>query len=296
YTWKPEGFNGPDPTELLLGKPVVAGLSGQGMGLSAAKSIVNSSSDKAAKTLSLMNIKYVLFHRDANFLFLNENSWYISTSLEQFQSILSSQEGLFLEKSFGELDFYRNEYWKPMHIYATTNSTLVNGGLSQISQIVERDDFRPGESVLLLSDQLDARQLSSINGLLTPNLTDRVSMTYEEINPTKYAVHVNSTNPFFLVFSESYHKDWVAYTEEQHMPDEYHFTANGFANAWYIGKTGIYTITLEFWPQKLFYIGSAISIITVIVCTTYTGRDRIKTIYRKITKKGREKILGAISA
>lgn len=53
----------------------------------------------------------------------------------------------------------------------------------------------------------------------------------------------------------------------------------------YINKTGTYTITLEFWPQKLFYIGSTISITTLILCILYISKDKIKTIYHRYVKK-----------
>jgi len=63
--------------------------------------------------------------------------------------------------------------------------------------------------------------------------------------------------------------------------------ANGFSNAWYINKTGTYTITLEFWPQKLFYTGSTISITTLILCTLYISKDKIKTTYKQYIKKNK---------
>jgi hypothetical protein len=65
--------------------------------------------------------------------------------------------------------------------------------------------------------------------------------------------------------------------------------ANGFANGWYINKTGTFTITLEFWPQRLFYIGSAISITTLILCTLYISKNKIKTTYKRYIKKSKTK-------
>ncbi|MEM0236094.1 MAG: hypothetical protein QW628_12310, partial [Thermofilum sp.] len=286
YTWKPRGFNGPDPTEWILHRSVVSSLSGEGIGMYIARTIISNSTDEVAKILALMNVKYVLFHRDANWKFLDGNGWYISTSRENFQSILESQIGLYLEKSFGELDFYRNEYWRPLHLYATPNAILVQGGLDELIKIVQKDNFTPGESVLLLSYQLNPQQLRSLStGWFSSSLTGSVSLTYERVDPTKYIVHVNTSHPFFMVFSESYHKDWVAYVDGQQIPDEYHFMANGYANAWYINKTGSFTITLEFWPQKLFYIGSTISITTLILCVLYVSKDKIKAIYKRYIKK-----------
>jgi len=115
---------------------------------------------------------------------------------------------------------------------------------------------------------------------------DPSNITYEKINPTRYMVNIkNATQPFFLVFSTSFNPNWEAtYTINNEIINP-HFLANGYANAWYINKTGTYTITLEFWPQKLFYIGSAISITTLILCILYISKNKIKTIYKRYIKK-----------
>jgi hypothetical protein len=107
-------------------------------------------------------------------------------------------------------------------------------------------------------------------------------LTYEEINPTRYIIHVNTSEPFYLIFDESYSNSWVAYIGEQQIP--VHFIANGFANGWYINKTGTYTITLEFRPQKLFYIGSVISIITFVICFLMAFLENVSR--RRHTNKG----------
>jgi hypothetical protein len=140
------------------------------------------------------------------------------------------------------------------------------------------------ESMLLYSLK-NGENFADANNLLSSNQTGKASITYEKINPTKYIVHINASKPFFLVFSESYHKDWIAYVDGQQVPNEYHFIANGFANGWYINKTGTYTITLEFWPQRLFYIGSTISITTLTLCVLYIGKNKIKTIYKRCVNK-----------
>jgi len=287
YTWEPAGFHGPDPTESILSRPVVSSMSGGGIGIFVSEYVVNNSANNISKVLSLMNAKYALFHRDANYLFYSGHPWYISTSSEKLQSILNSQEALYLEKSFGELDFYRNEYWKPMHLYAASYTILVHGGSNEMVEVVESNNFTSGEFVLFLSDQLTLEQYSFVAKL--DNYDLKPNIRFEKINPTKYIVHVNASNPFFLVFSESYHKDWVAYTNGEQVPGEGHLMANGYANAWFINKTGSYDIVLEFWPQKLFYIGSAASITTLILCTLYISKNKIKTAYTRYAKKRNKK-------
>ncbi len=230
-----------------------------------------------AKTLALMNCKYLLVHHDFN------------SSLENAPGINDTYDGFYLEKTFGQLDLYRNEYWTPLQLYSTSNAYLVQGNFSAMFQLLEGANYTVGDNVLLLSNQLDAQQISTLpmNTVLVQNQTNTTSITYDEINPTQYTVHVNSSQPFYLVFSESYDNGWVATINGQQIPDQYHFTANGYANGWYINKTGTYTITLEFTPQNLFYEGAAISITTLIICTIYISKNKIKNTYQKHIKKNK---------
>lgn len=76
-------------------------------------------------------------------------------------------------------------------------------------------------------------------------------------------------------------------------PGKYHFVANGYANAWWINinkikklspeyyhinKNGTYDFKfiIDFWPQRLFYIGIIISGTTVILFGLYLIYDAIK--------------------
>jgi hypothetical protein len=536
FNWSPAGFNGPDPTEPLLGRSLIAGLSGQGLGLKSARDLVNGSNYNLAKVLSLMNVKYVLVHNDAAWAYLNGSSWYVSPNPEQIPSILNNQTGFSLVKTFGKLDFYKNDFWQPSRVYCATNSILSDGNLDELVQLAQRNDFSPNDSVIMLSSELDAKQISTLpvntqliqnsdfnssynllsnvsnqerlvymidskpvalaryysgwkgvistngqgdgsmlvfpspsqcpylnafpmsftnwssydstliyvasssqlkinsvlvdgglvaseawwqtgtswtkgwpitippnqnvliqvgqkassitletdNGSITIPVTDgwkdpltmegpsksptkiavptagdyllaikaaeyddgyltvkidnqsfsvdlnsqdqgsdykyigpinmtvgyhtisaskgnlsisepngilfyslkngesflnsdnllsfdqenNASVTYEEINPTQYTVHVNSSNPFYLTA-------------------QYHFIANGYANGWYINKTGTYTVTLEFTPQNLFYAGVAVSITTLIACTVYVSKNTIRNIYQKHVRKNK---------
>jgi len=542
YNWLPEGFSGPDPTELLLGRSLIAGLTGQGLGLEVARGLVNGSGDGMAKVLALMNVKYVVVHNDAAWSYVLNNTWYVSPNPDQIASSLNNQTGFSFEKSFGQLDFYLNNFWRPMRVYTVSSSILLDGTQSQVVQAVQRPDFDINGSILALSSQLEANQVSNlpmdtvfvqtpdlnmtynpvsnvvpgqrlvyvlnsqvvaearyypgwkgiigtngtgdgnmlvysspaacpyinyfpqgfvnwssydstliyvsssspvtitsitadgtpangqawwqtgtswesgwpitipanqeaiiqvstkagsitlqtdtgpvtipvgdglkdplnvldpsqtkistpdaadylfaiyksafgysdlsvkvdnqtfnvnlnqnqssdpnysyigpvhlaagthtvsvslnnkttsqINGILIYSLhqgeslvsadnllsSDRpnnVLVSYREINPTQYTLQVNSSNPYYLVFSEAYDKGWVASIDGKEISAQEHFTANGFANCWYVNKTGSYTITLEFTPQKLFYVGAVVSIATLIVFSIYLVKKKI---------------------
>lgn len=126
---------------------------------------------------------------------------------------------------------------------------------------------------------------------LNPDIGLNPTLTFQQINPTKYLVNVrNATKPFFLTFSESYDEEWKAFTDEKgQIPDVNHFVANGFANSWYVNQTGDFALELRYEPQRWFFYGSIISATTLLACITYLTYSytknkpilkRIKTILR----------------
>jgi hypothetical protein len=129
-------------------------------------------------------------------------------------------------------------------------------------------------------------------------------ISFKRINPTKYVAQVSgATNPYLLVFSELFHSGWKGYIREtsspkskvqspksslwdtwfkKPLPENKHFLVNGYANSWWIEKQGDYEIVLEFWPQRLFYIGLMISGITLLFCLGYLVWQPLR---RRIAKR-----------
>ncbi len=116
------------------------------------------------------------------------------------------------------------------------------------------------------------------------------SITFRQINPTRYLVHVdNAVAPFFLVFSESFHAGWQAYVQQgantldstwyeqsalsswlldssKRTEISQHNLVNGYANSWYVQEKGSYDIILEFTPQRLYEAGVFVIVSTPMVC------------------------------
>lgn len=102
------------------------------------------------------------------------------------------------------------------------------------------------------------------------NLPD---LTFQKINPTLYRVQIrNAQTPYFLVFSESFNRGWKIYPQEQFWSrwfaqplfEEKHFKINTFANAWSIDKKGDYDLVVEYWPQRMFWLGSMLSLLFLV--------------------------------
>ncbi len=63
--------------------------------------------------------------------------------------------------------------------------------------------------------------------------------------------------------------------------EEKHFLANGYANAWHITPEDVggiedYEIIIEYWPQRLFYLGIGISLMTLLGCLGYLSFSLIR--------------------
>lgn len=119
-------------------------------------------------------------------------------------------------------------------------------------------------------------------------------LKFEKISPIEYTVHVNASQPFFLIFSESYNPQWKAYFGDVNSFETFwkkpidgdkHFLVNSYANAWYIEKTGTYDVTLYFWPQSLLYIGVIVSLLTLAFCLVYLSQDGVKYFYFRYIRK-----------
>jgi hypothetical protein len=101
-------------------------------------------------------------------------------------------------------------------------------------------------------------------------------IVYRRINPTKYEVEVKEAKePYTLVFLESFHPAWEAKIVDgfssKPIPEARHIMANGYANSWSIlpadsGGQENYKMTIEYWPQKLLYMGIIISGLGFIGC------------------------------
>jgi hypothetical protein len=74
--------------------------------------------------LNLFNVKYIFLHRDANWQYIEGNANWVSGTLQQLQLALKSMRGLILDKSFGEIDVYRNIAWQPMVAYSLPRALL----------------------------------------------------------------------------------------------------------------------------------------------------------------------------
>lgn len=102
-----------------------------------------------------------------------------------------------------------------------------------------------------------------------PMNMDKVHLTYKRISPTKYTVNVSTQKPFILVLSEAYEPLWRITIIDAEFRNFDHFIVNGYANGWYIDKTGEFGIIIEYLPQRYYEWGIASSMFTVFIILAY---------------------------
>lgn len=111
------------------------------------------------------------------------------------------------------------------------------------------------------------------------------TVDYHELNPTLYKVDiVNATTPYFLVFLQSYDPGWIlssGYGEQFGM----HFKVWGYANGWWINRTGSYTLYIEYLPQSMYSIGLVVSFVSLMVSAAYCVALGISTMRDRVGKR-----------
>jgi hypothetical protein len=126
----------------------------------------------------------------------------------------------------------------------------------------------------LTSNDDDKSNSTDPKNIFTKDLLEPASISdYKKISPTKYVVDIkNSTKPFFISFAEAYDNLWVASSNNDtiNSNDASNFRTNSiplysFINGFYINKTGDFTLTIEYLPQKWFEDAGIISMFVLLV-------------------------------
>jgi hypothetical protein len=127
------------------------------------------------------------------------------------------------------------------------------------------------------------------------------NINYKLINPTKKLVNITgATTPFYLTTNDSYHSLWrlsVAGQKPSSLKSR-HVALNGISNGWFIEPTTLcqqvsgchknpdgsynFAVAIEFAPQHWFYIGLAVSGLTLLGCVTFLlmTRDKGRNIWQ----------------
>jgi hypothetical protein len=98
-------------------------------------------------------------------------------------------------------------------------------------------------------------------------------IAYNKINPTKYRVSVNASDPFMLTFAEAYDPLWVAKVngrECQSVP------LNSVVNGFWIEDSGELEVTIEYKSQRWFYYGACLTLVSLVAVLGYLVWERMR--------------------
>jgi len=88
-------------------------------------------------------------------------------------------------------------------------------------------------------------------------------LSVEEVDRTKFVAQIDVDEPFMLCFSDVYDPAWTASFNGRTVKSVRLF---GVVNGFWIDAVGRVVVTVEFEPQRWFYIGSVVSSTSLLIC------------------------------
>lgn len=210
---------------------------------------------------------------------------------------------------------YKNRYFEmtvpeeaPYQLYIITENNLdlsgtkitINGSENLISKSEDsiKTNLKKGVNRINLEiDKTAARYHENLQNIEIAIKTPSINYVYKQtpsvqftkINQTQYQVSVkNVTSSHILVFSDAFHPLWKISIDNKQLNENSHFIANGFANAWYIDKTGDYQATINFEAEKYFILGKKISVIAIAFSIAVAILLKIYILIKTQVKKGKK--------
>jgi hypothetical protein len=254
FSWnnRTDGYHGSYPFRFLSSRRFLITDFGGGTGSSLADLIIRDAIADSS-TLNVFNIKYIFFHRDADWQYMEGNDRWVSAAPGQIQDSLASIDGLILERSFGKIDVYRNTRWEPMHAYVLPATLLSSPSITDVEQRTS--------CVYTNGDDAISRFAS-----IADVIEDAKTLELTRINPTLYKANIRTAQPFILILNDGYDEGWLLEVNGKRYEP---FCVFGFANGYALNVQGNLEITLDYQPQHWFYCGALISVISTIASAGY---------------------------
>jgi hypothetical protein len=185
----------------------------------------------------------------------------------------------------GPMDF-KDEWWTPakgsyrLRVLSSNdrlpekhNALFIDGQLVSNGSEIQVAQGHHEITLEQVSSEDYSVQLIPVSGT-AQNSPESPNLDVQRISPTEFRIKASSSAPYFLVFNESYNPFWRIFVNGEQQSE--HFVVNGFANGYYVDQTGDHEIRLYYWPQTLFNLGGAISLITILVFGIAVASSRFK--------------------
>jgi hypothetical protein len=230
-----------------------------------------------SKTLGIFGIKYIIIQGNA----LEKVNCSICTitpfSFNSIYYVLNNSYNISFVSRFNKSTVYKNGNYVQL-VYPS--KIIEANSISQVFSIIGNMTFNIHNTSLFTRNMTILNAYGPTTGNLSfysPELRNmsfysianfsKPNISFVEDTPTKVTVHVsNATTPYYLVFRETYDPHWAAfYSNGTEVNPRDHIAVNGFANAWYMNKTGNYTITLYYTLQTDAWIAWGVSFAALFV-------------------------------
>jgi hypothetical protein len=224
-------------------------------------SVINNfkmSNESLSNLLGIFGIKYLIFESDV----LNNtkcNCGYYPFNLNVIAYNLNNSKDISLVY-LNNSSIYNNKNYAPL-VYSSDIENIPNATFTIMFKTIGNYSFNiKNTSIFTASINGFYNDSNTINATQIANFS-QPKISFVEDTPTRVTVHIsNATTPYYLVFRETYDPHWAAFYSngtEVNLRD--HIVVNGFANAWYMNKTGNYTVTLYYTLQTDAWIAWGIS-------------------------------------
>jgi hypothetical protein len=128
---------------------------------------------------------------------------------------------------------------------------------------------------------------SVLQNLFSSN-SDSPTIQYQVIGTTSYRVHVKTSQPFFMLFSETYNSLWKARFDDGQEIEP--VIAYSLINAFYVNRTGEFDIVVYFAGQMLADFGLRLSLssLIVVIIILVTPKSVVVFLRKRFNLRGRK--------
>lgn len=182
------------------------------------------SSDSLGKFLAMFNVSYIINHYDWHRTYIPKEGSFYGKDKPSIYAPWPEDYDLYLSNftdyetsEYGDLLIYKvpQKYFLH-HFYTATGVTISENSPEKFPEMIlnSNEELR---NVTLFASQNKSKDLNVSIGDPT-----KVTVEFRKIDPTKYKIVVhNSTEPFLLVFSESFDQGWKIYTDDAVMQNTF---------------------------------------------------------------------------
>lgn len=225
--------------------------------------------DRLLRIFNTMNIRYIFHNSDPKAYeksFFAEPFGYMQTSMPKTQDEYKN----FIQQ-FPFRQIYRNG---PYFIYeidkSVYNSTIfIPQGVYKSNQLSFDQD--KAHAVFIDGSTCSKAELKKL--CKDEYKPSPANINFRMINPTLYSVNIRQNDPvesILLVMQHTFHNGWKVVSDEKYIAEDAHFPVNGYANGWLLTKKDlpdkqVYTLFIKLDPQKYFWYGLSISVISLFI-------------------------------